>query len=288
MHLKLFDDYRHIPFEVLFKGNNEIRELLMTSVPFLAMNPYHECEPQKFTLNSENLSWCHFPVVTKAIPTGSRVERLFTEASDVDYIIECGPISVTPRRQTRGSSSQSKNMVPRLSSMRLRYRKMPSVHSRYPGSTSSNFYCKATNHPGFYKVFDRQGLNIHPGVLQIQLAPYLMKLSGSSSILKEMKKQECGKAALPDCLSGENEDNVIALRLSCWPAVIKKELKKQLDEEILQALNSMYYHFFYMKHKKHVTVESYSLRLKITRIVPVHKIIDITKNLVLTFQGVKL
>ena len=285
MHIKILthDAYRHIPCEVLFKGYDDIKELLMISVPFLAMNPYHECEPQKFTLNSKNLSSCHFPVVTKAIPTGSRVERLFTEASDIDYLIECGPICVTPRRQTR-----AKCVGPRLSSTRLYYKKMPSANSRYLGSTSSNFYCEATCHPGFYKVFDKQGQNIHPGVLQIQLAPYLMKLSGSTSILKEIKKQESGKAALPNCLSGENEDNVIALRLSCWPAVIKKELKKQLNEEILQALYSMYYHFFYMKHKKHVTVESYSLRLKITRIVPVHKIIDITKNLVLTFQGVKL
>ena len=66
-----------------------------------------------------------------------------------------------------------------------------------------------------------------------------MKLSSSTSILKEMKKQESGIAALPERLSAANEDNVIALKLTHWPAVIRREIKKQINEEILKVLCGM-------------------------------------------------
>ena len=248
--------YGHLPFEVFFKDDIEIREMLMLSVPFVAMNPHFESEPQKFCLNTSNISSSHFPVMTKAIPTGSRVERLFTDKSDVDYIIECGPITVSPKIRPKIGFPHTNSSIGKIPSLGSKLRRSSSTRPSYkyrnisavcPGknfkSTSfirKSFYCKPTCHPGFYQIFDREGFNIHPGVLQIQLAPYLMNLSSSTSILKEMKKQECGKAALPEYLCAGNEDNVIALRLSCWPAIVKRGMRKQVKEEILEALLGLF------------------------------------------------
>ena len=42
-------------------------------------------------LNQEQLTYELFPVITRELLTGSRAEMLFTQYSDVDKMLECGP-----------------------------------------------------------------------------------------------------------------------------------------------------------------------------------------------------
>ena len=205
----------HIPFEVIHHYDEDIREQLMVSEPFMAMNPVQHNKPTSFSINTRNLSVSHFPMVTKVIPTGSRPERLYTHESDVDYIIECGPITVKPR----GREGQC---------------------LRNPRPNYNGFYCEPTCHDGFYNVLDKDGFDIHPAVLQIQLAPYLMNQVNETSILQKMMQQTKGKAALPEGLFGTNEDFVIALRLSNWPSIVRREIRKQLNPEMLEAVWGMF------------------------------------------------
>ena len=86
-------------------------------------------------LNREELSYELFPVITRELLTGSRAEMLFTQYSDVDKILECGP-------------------------------KIVHVHnSSHDGEGLDNFImCPCDEYPGFVKVRDHRGRLLLPKV----------------------------------------------------------------------------------------------------------------------------
>ena len=206
------DCFDYLSFGHLGTNDAGITETLLSAEPFLSMNKDLPSNVNSFSLDTGNLSSRHFPVVTKVIPTGSRAERLWTENSDTDYLVECGPITVVPKKRRNCTSC-------------------------FP-SKKRELYCVPASHVGFYYVHDHEGREVHPGILQVQLAPYLMSLSGATSIVEEIKKQTGGgKAALPASLTDGEKDNVIALRLHHWPSDVKKEIKRQFNSAMMKDLS---------------------------------------------------
>ena len=186
-----------------FASDLRIKEHALLAYPFLALNVDESdaSELSSHDLTKYEISAFHFPTVTKVITTGSRKEGLWAQSSDTDFLIECGPKLV--------------HMV---------------------SSNDDDLICKPAKNCGFYYVNDADGKVIHPMILQLQLAPFLVSNTSGTSIVDEMKHQIRAKAALPEQLSGKDKDNVIAMRLFSWPDEVTKAVESQCSQEMIPKL----------------------------------------------------
>lgn len=144
-----------------------------------------------FTYFDDDLPISHtlFPIITKAVKTGSRAERVYLFQSDVDYIYEIGPLK---------------------------------VYSFIDTLQRKKFTYKRTDRVGFYQIIDKHGCVLYPKVMQVKLAPMLGTAAPEfDSTFKQIAMQEKTKAALPK--GQKKEDKVIAMVIGEWPHEIWKE-----------------------------------------------------------------
>ncbi|XP_066921391.1 uncharacterized protein [Clytia hemisphaerica] len=139
------------------------------------------------------ISHLMFPIVTKAIKSGSRSERAYLDYSDYDFIYEIGPFIVNDIRDKQTDQ------------LRL-----------------NNLWYKETNHAGFYTVCDDYDGYLTPVGLQT-------KVKHQTDITKGFSSNEEPKATMANKGYGENqnylrlddkEDKVIGLRCKGWPKEI--------------------------------------------------------------------
>ena len=144
-------------------------------------------------------------MVVQAIKTGSRVDQLYLNSSDVDYMYEVGPLLV--QRKPVGY---------------IKYLNMLQDHFE--------FYFQSTKNAGFYTICDSRGDYFYPVAMQSKLAPAVLKVKEiallNSASLQTRKKP----------LIKENEDSVIALKCKEWA----KDIWKSFQERILK-LNSKWF-----------------------------------------------
>ena len=147
-------------------------------------------------------------MVVQAIKTGSRVNQLYLNSSDVDYMYEVGPLLV--QRKPVGYIKY------------LKYLNMLQDHFE--------FYFQSTKNAGFYTICDSRGDYFYPVAMQSKLAPAVLKVKEiallNSASLQTRKKP----------LIKENEDSVIALKCKEWA----KDIWKSFQERILK-LNSKWF-----------------------------------------------
>ncbi|XP_057293158.1 uncharacterized protein LOC130621822 [Hydractinia symbiolongicarpus] len=144
-----------------------------------------------FTYLDDDLPISHtlFPIITKAVKTGSRAERVYLSHSDVDYIYEIGPLK---------------------------------VYSVIDSLRRKKFTYKRTDHAGFYQIIDKHGCVLYPKVMQVKLAPMLGSTAPEfDSTFKQIAMEEKTKAALPQ--GQKKEDTVIAMVIGGWPHEIWKQ-----------------------------------------------------------------
>ena len=135
-----------------------------------------------------------FPIVTRAIKTGSRVERVYLNHSDVDFMYEIGPYKVTPDPILK--------FCHKLSCVKI--------------------------HAGYYHIYDNKNKPLYPKALQVKVAPMIKGGKEGTvpvvqpwtfnqyekSDVKEISVNPT-KAALPNRF--DDDDEVIAFALSKWP-----------------------------------------------------------------------
>lgn len=168
-----------------------------------------------------------FPIVTKAVKTGSRAERAWIDAeADIDYIYEIGPLKVysdtdaSQRQMFRYENTDHEGFcINRYSDTDASQRKM--------------FRYEKTANAGFYQILDEYEHALYPHILQVKLAPILgMHTRKAGGILRKIAEQKVTNAALPNLRNDDrkfefqpaiSEDVVIAMTLHQWPKEIFKE-----------------------------------------------------------------
>ncbi|XP_066926961.1 uncharacterized protein [Clytia hemisphaerica] len=198
------------------KRKNLAKLILETSV--------YEALPDIFDVvkTKSPISHLMFPIVTKAIKTGSRSENMYLRLSDHDFIYEIGPLIVND-------------------------------HSEKPTENvrTDTLWYKETNHVGFFSVCDGDGRYLTPVGLQT-------KVAHQTNITKYFSMNEEPKAALEKDTNHlaanhllHREDKVIGLRCKGWPTEMWKAFSGRKLPHLKDIMDKLKDSAIYLVSKAH-------------------------------------
>ena len=111
--------------------------------------------------------------VMKVLKTGSRAEQVYIPDSDIDYMYEIGPMTITDSGFQTSSSNDC------IDVMKNFVMKLNKILSKRPA-----FQCFPTEYPGFYRIIDKDGGYVYPLMVQSIVSP-IIDMANKLSVLNK-------------------------------------------------------------------------------------------------------
>ena len=194
--------------------------------------------------SDEKVSKHLFPLIIQVLKSGSRVEQIYMDHSDIDYIYEIGPLLIGQGKEELKQECEIKE-------------------------NDATFYLDITKNPGFYTVSDKERGYLYPMALQSSFVPVfhgvkqvaflnktfttLPPIALPSHALPRYESQNSLRPHSAFSMHNEpnyfkslsylteqeqrsqvffNEDSVITLKCQKWPRDIWNNFQKQQPEHL--------------------------------------------------------